>query len=945
MARLSRPSSPNSLRGHPRTHADAAGRERLWNGNQRPVTAPVPYPSNEGKGVVFTVPEEASPTSVIWPLQSRRLPPAERLHRDYMAKRHFFAFHDMGHFEVTLEAVLGVATMQANKVFAFVPTEELLLHGRTPSASSSPASALRRRPITPSRPNSAARMSRPPSATRVSFEASSSSSSRPSSRPSSASRGSPGSAGHRRVSTSAASHLQTATKLRRYEGESLYRQWILGTATWLFTGPSGASPANSQDEEEIIVKAWPTGEDGTIPLQDYLHRCRFEIEAAGLAEAAERLARCMQDPLGGALAASTSRFELEQCRLVLEDMITAEEQLDFSLSTKGVGVDGLPKAVILAALDALGAMSCTTAEERWEALKERASSIDEAFYGPDYVEIANLMIQLGKVLGVTGQSARQRDVLLRAFPIQKAFYGANTMENARLLVLLAGAYGALGDAQKQRTLVLRAQEIMEASQQGGRDDELVGLAMRCKGLAEGELGDPFSCCLLLEQALQHLESTLGEDHVEVALTKISLADSYGTLGEYRKQLEVAQQCLHTLEASFYLKHFLCARPMMSVAAAQLGLGEHPRKVMPVLKTAIAILQNFYGDTHVAVVPGLVELGRLYGELGDWSEAEACLKNALEIAKAIFGPGHPKVSQIMIHMANAYCNMGSPQKTKEIIEFALECLERTYGPEHYSVGHGLLCLANAEGALGNFTRQNELLETRTLSIFEDFYGREHIEVALVLQSLAAAHSAMGDGPRQKALLDRAWDIQKLHYQRLHHKMANALIGLGDVCANLNDLKKSEHLLREALKLLEDFFGSGHPQVAIAQRQLAHTLGLLGDEASLKHMLELLDAALLTQASFFGNQHVEVARTRLVLDEAYAIKGFTQDRKDLLEGVLGTYQSFYGKDHDLVAAVAERLTQVTNEVGESDDKSETFDNVVQLNTNGVRAALPGQPGCVA
>jgi len=94
-------------------------------------------------------------------------------------------------------------------------------------------------------------------------------------------------------------------------------------------------------------------------------------------------------------------------------------------------------------------------------LLERSLRIQEAHYGPDHVEVAVTLTNLGNAYGSLGDAAKQRELLERSLRIDEAHYGPDHVAVAVTLTSLGNAYGSLGDAAKQRELLGRAVEIFE----------------------------------------------------------------------------------------------------------------------------------------------------------------------------------------------------------------------------------------------------------------------------------------------------------------------------------------------------------------------------------------------------------------------------------------------------------------------------------------------------
>ncbi len=94
-------------------------------------------------------------------------------------------------------------------------------------------------------------------------------------------------------------------------------------------------------------------------------------------------------------------------------------------------------------------------------LLERALVINEREYGPDHVEVALVLNNLGNACGSLGDHGKQKELLERALVIFGCKYGPDHVEVAKTLTNLGNAYGSLGDYGKQKELLERALVINE----------------------------------------------------------------------------------------------------------------------------------------------------------------------------------------------------------------------------------------------------------------------------------------------------------------------------------------------------------------------------------------------------------------------------------------------------------------------------------------------------
>jgi tetratricopeptide (TPR) repeat protein len=455
--------------------------------------------------------------------------------------------------------------------------------------------------------------------------------------------------------------------------------------------------------------------------------------------------------------------------------------------------------------DAYGAFGDDT--KRSELL-EQALRISQTHYGPDHVEVAKTLINLGNAYGALGAAAKQRVLLERALPIMEAHYDPAHVEVARILGSLGNAYGALGDAIEQRVLLERALPIMEAHYDPAHVE--VARILGSLGNAYGALGDAARQRELLQRALRILEAHYGPAHVEVARILGSLGNAYGALGDAEKQREMQTRALRIMEAFYGHDHVEVARSLGSLGNAYGALGD-AAKQRDLLEQALRIMEAFYGHAHVEVARTLGSLGNAYGALGDAAKQRELLEQALLIIEANFGPNHVLVAFTLDSLGNAYGALGDAAKQREMQERAVHTIEAHYGPNHVFVARSLDSLGNAYGALGDAAKQREMQE-QALRIQEAYYGPDHVEVAGTLGSVGNAYGALGDAIEQCQVQERALRIMEAHYDPEHVEVARILGSLGNAYGTLGDTEKQCEMQTRALRIMEAHYGPAHVEVA-------------------------------------------------------------------------------------------------------------------------------------
>jgi len=166
------------------------------------------------------------------------------------------------------------------------------------------------------------------------------------------------------------------------------------------------------------------------------------------------------------------------------------------------------------------------AESESRALAERAVAIKEKARGPDHLEVARSLNQLGNLLLLAGDYFAAKPVYQRALAIREAALEPPHVDLAISLHNLGLVYWQLGEFAEARPLYERALAIDE--QRSGPAHPDVAHVLNNIGLLLRNLGDYAAARRHLERALAIREQALGPEHPDVAH---SLNDLAGLLKE------------------------------------------------------------------------------------------------------------------------------------------------------------------------------------------------------------------------------------------------------------------------------------------------------------------------------------------------------------------------------------------------------------------------------
>ncbi|MFN6303662.1 MAG: tetratricopeptide repeat protein [Planctomycetota bacterium] len=167
-----------------------------------------------------------------------------------------------------------------------------------------------------------------------------------------------------------------------------------------------------------------------------------------------------------------------------------------------------------------------------------------------------------------------------------------------------------------------------------------------------------------------------------------------------------------------------------------------------------------------------------------------------------------------------------------------------------------------------------------------------------------------------LMRRALAVDEQSYGSDHPNVAIHLNNLAALLQATNRMSEAEPLMRRALAIDEQSYGPEHPQFAIHLNDLAQ---LLQDTNRLSEAEPLMRRALAIDEQSYGPEHPNVARN---LNNLAALLQYTNrlsEAEPLMARVVTIFENSYGKEHPNVATALNNLAvllQATNRLSEAE-----------------------------
>jgi serine/threonine-protein kinase len=306
---------------------------------------------------------------------------------------------------------------------------------------------------------------------------------------------------------------------------------------------------------------------------------------------------------------------------------------------------------------------------------------------------------------------------------------------------------------------------------------------------------------------------------------------------------------------------------------------------------------------------LQTLGEVQLGLGRLDPAESLLTAADERRRTALGAEHPDVARGLIPLAHLQLGRADYEAAETAARQALELSRRVRPAAHPDVQAALVTLGQVLSERGRYDEAIAVLEESVA--LRGASPQEDLDLASALHALANAHFYAGRYDVSDSLNLRVLDITRRKLGDTHPSVADNLVNLGAVRAQLGRHAEAEASYREALAVTRAWFGDDHPKTATNRTMLGRALVAQGraDEA----VAELTEALAVLER-VHGPVHPRVASALNELGIVAMQHGRLDEAEAAFRRMADIYRRTYGEDHDVLGVARSNVASVHMAKGE-------------------------------
>ncbi|XP_013597911.1 protein KINESIN LIGHT CHAIN-RELATED 2 isoform X2 [Brassica napus] len=401
-----------------------------------------------------------------------------------------------------------------------------------------------------------------------------------------------------------------------------------------------------------------------------------------------------------------------------------------------------------------------------------------------------------------------------------------------------------------------------------------------------------------------------------------------------------------------------------LAAIYAGLGKY-NEAVPVLERSIEIPMIEDGEDHsLAKFAGCMQLGDMYGLMGQVENSLLLYTAGLEIQRQVLGETDPRVGETCRYLAEAHVQAMQFEEASRLCQMALDIHKENGSTATASIEEaadrklmGLICDAKGdyEVALEHYVLASMAMSSqnhredvasidcsigdaymslarfdesifayqKALAVFKQSKGESHSSVASVYVRLADLYNKIGKLRDSKSYCENALRIYlKPSPGTPMEEVATGFIEISAIYQSMNELDQALKLLRRALKIYVNAPGQQNTVAGIEAQMgvISYMMGNYPESYNIfKSAVSKFRNSGEKKTAMFG---IALNQLGLACVQRYAIN----EAADLFEEAKGILENEYGPYHPDTLAVYSNLAGTYDAMGRLEDAIEILEYVV-------------------
>lgn len=314
---------------------------------------------------------------------------------------------------------------------------------------------------------------------------------------------------------------------------------------------------------------------------------------------------------------------------------------------------------------------------------------------------------------------------------------------------------------------------------------------------------------LYEELIKIIETTLGKNTAEFALTVTYYSSVLYNLGRYKQALKLIEENFAILKDTLGENDIRYASLLNNLATIFYYRGELNRS-KELYKQVIEIRKKNLGENHRHYADAIDNLAVLYNDTGDHEAAIKLHKQAAEIYKNTLGEEHVHYADALNNLATSYLSIEKYDEAIMIFEKARRIVVKSAGENHPRYASALNHIGRANYFKGDFEKALAHYKN-AYSIRVELLGENHPSTAQSILNMGQVYHRINEFNRSIEMYEKALDIFRNTVGEKHFNFADAVSLLGDCYLSMDQPEKALEYFKNAEGLYIQIFGEEHSSV--------------------------------------------------------------------------------------------------------------------------------------
>jgi serine/threonine protein kinase len=357
---------------------------------------------------------------------------------------------------------------------------------------------------------------------------------------------------------------------------------------------------------------------------------------------------------------------------------------------------------------------------------------------------------------------------------------------------------------------------------------------------------------ILDRGAERIETELADQPLVQARMMATMGSAYRGLGRYDSATPLLEGALERLVSLSGDDDLDVADTKVALANLMIWKADYPQAEL-LNREALATYRRLLGDDHPIVVGTTQNL--VFGFLraqANYDEGESLLLDVLSRQRAT-GEEDRNQASTMDYLCWIYINKGDLDAAEAMCRDALIVRRKLLGPDHFDISISLHRMAVVYRQQGRYDLALSTYQD-ALSMNQRLFGEDHPEMAYNLTDMAVVYRAMGEPERGLPLAREAVRIRRTLLRDDNPERSDALVNLAALLRDVGQTREAADVFLEALAVDERALN------ASGERGATYVLGF--------SRLTARQAATLRALGRNEEANDQEARMGRVLDSAFA-----------------------------------------------------------------------------